>query len=41
VENIILKSITEHIRLKGPQSHKTKLLEFLDKAVEEKDSQIK
>ena len=35
------KDIEEHIRIKDPQSHKTNLLEFLDKVVEEKDIQIK
>ena len=41
LENINLKSIKEQIRIKDPQSHKTNLLEFLDKVVEEKDIQIK
>ena len=36
VENINLKSIEDHIRLKDPEKHKAKLLEFLEKdSVEE------
>lgn len=31
VENIHLKSIGHHIRIKDPQRHKVKLLEFLEK----------
>ena len=31
IENINLKSIEDHIRLKDPQRHKAKLLELLDK----------
>jgi hypothetical protein len=41
LENINLKCIEDHIRIKVPPSHKTNLLEFLDKVVEEKDIQIK
>jgi len=33
VDNIHLKSIEDHIRLKDPQRHKAKLLEFLQKEV--------
>jgi hypothetical protein len=35
VENINLKSIEDHIRLKDPERHKAKLLELLDNGVEE------
>jgi hypothetical protein len=31
MENIYLKSIEDHIRLKDLQRHKAKLLEFLEK----------
>jgi hypothetical protein len=35
VENIHLKSIEDHIRLKDPDKHKAKLLEFLEMGKEE------
>jgi hypothetical protein len=31
IENIYLKSIEDHIRLKDPEYHKTKLIELLRK----------
>jgi hypothetical protein len=31
IENINLKSIEDHIRLKDPERHKAKLIEFLEK----------
>ena len=37
VENINLISIENHIRLKDPEKHKTKLLEFLEKEKENND----
>jgi len=36
VENINLKSIEDHIGLKDPQRHKTKLLELIQKEGEDK-----
>jgi hypothetical protein len=39
VEFLNLKSIENHIRLKDPEKHKTKLLELLDKG--EKNSEYK
>jgi hypothetical protein len=37
VENINLKSIEDHIRLKDPEKHKVKLLEVLEKEKENND----
>jgi len=43
VENIHLKSIEYHIRLKDPQHHKAKLLEILqkEKEINDKDNKDK
>jgi len=40
VENINLKSIEDHIRLKDPQRHKAKLLELLFNREENKEEEL-
>lgn len=40
IENIKLKSIEDHIRLKDPETHKEKLLEFLERGKRKKESNL-
>jgi len=39
IENINLGTIENYIRLKDPQKHKAKLLEFLDKGEENEEEE--